>query len=95
MNANKAPPGFSGHTHGIAVDLTTTEKGQTWTVNGNPSHQLGWQKTWLYGWLVNNAWKHKFFQLKSETWHWEYHQDDPPRQCWAGQVKQRHVAGEK
>lgn len=95
MNWRKAPPGFSGHTRGIAVDLTTRDKGQTWTVNSDHGHQVGWQKTWLYGWLVENAWKHKFYQLKSETWHWEYHQDDPPRQCWGGHVKHRPVPKEK
>lgn len=91
MNGKKAPPGFSGHTQGIAVDLTTREKGNVWTVNSNYEHQVGWQKTWLYMWLVGNAWKHKFYQLKTETWHWEYHEDVPPTQCWGGKVTHRPV----
>jgi hypothetical protein len=95
MNGLKAPPGFSGHTHGIAADLTTRENGQTWTVNSSYDHQVGWQKTWLYGWLVANAWRHKFYQLKTETWHWEYHKDDPPRQCWGGKVADRPVKKQK
>jgi hypothetical protein len=98
MNGLKAPPGFSGHTHGIAADLTTTEKGRVWEVNSNRSHQLGWQGTWLYKWLVENAWKHKFYQLRTETWHWEYHEGEPPREsCYAGHVsvKQRPVKATK
>jgi hypothetical protein len=95
MNGKKAPPGFSGHTHGIAVDLTTTEKGQKWIVNSNYEHQVGWQKTWLYQWLVANAWKHKFYQLKTETWHWEYHKDRPPTQCWDGKTKGRPIPRQK
>ena len=91
MNGKKAPPGFSGHTHGIAVDLTTKENGKSFVVNSDYDHQLGWQKTWLYQWLVANAGKHKFYQLKSETWHWEYHAGRPPSQCWGGDVKQRPV----
>jgi hypothetical protein len=91
MNGRKAPPGFSGHTLGIAADLTTHENGKTWTVNSDYNHQVGWQKTWLYQWLVANAWKHKFYQLKTETWHWEYHKDGPNEQCWGGQVTHRPV----
>ena len=91
MNGRKAPPGFSGHTLGIAADLTTHENGKTWTVNSDYNHQLGWQNTWLYKWLVANAWKHKFYQLKTETWHWEYHEDGPNQQCWDGQVTHRPV----
>lgn len=91
MKGRKAPPGFSGHTLGIAADLTTRENGKTWTVNSDYNHQLGWQNTWLYKWLVANAWKHKFYQLKTETWHWEYHKDGPSEQCWGGQVTHRPV----
>jgi hypothetical protein len=90
-NRRKAPPGFSGHTHGIAADLTTVESGHSWVVNSAYDHQVSWQKTWLYQWLVANAWKHKFYQLKSEAWHWEYHAGTPPSQCWGGQVKTRPI----
>jgi hypothetical protein len=87
MNFKKAPPGFSGHTHGIAADLKTTDNGKEFTVNSNVEHQRAWQKTWLYKWLVANAWKHKFYQLQSETWHWEYHEGDPPlKEVFAGQA---------
>lgn len=95
MNGKKAPPGFSGHTQGIAADLTTMENGKTWTVNSDFDHQTGWQKTWLYGWLVANAWKHKFYQLRTETWHWEYHETSPPNQCWAGRITHRPVSNPK
>jgi hypothetical protein len=91
IDGRKAPPGFSGHTHGIAADLVTVEKGHRWDVNSDYSNQAGWQKTWLYHWLVDNAWKHRFYQLKTETWHWEYHEGTPPSQCWGGKVKTRPV----
>lgn len=88
INGKKAPPGFSGHTHGIATDLMTTENGQSWVVNSDYDNQIGWQKTWLFKWLVENAGKHHFYQLKTETWHWEYHENEEklPKQCWGGEV---------
>lgn len=88
INGKKAPAGFSGHTHGIAADMTTTQFGTVWTVNSDYDHQIGWQGTWLFGWLVENAAKYDFYQLKSETWHWEYHDKEPAKgdQCWGGSV---------
>jgi len=91
MNGKKAPAGYSGHTHGIAADLTTREKGHTWGIDSAPTNQAGWQKTWLYQWLVANAGKHKFYQLKTETWHWEYHEGKIPSQCWGASVKERPI----
>jgi hypothetical protein len=91
INGKKAPPGYSGHTHGIAADLNTVENGRRWIVDSDYDHQVGWQTTWLYQWLVENAWKHKFYQLKTETWHWEFHEGSPPSQCWGGKVKIRPV----
>jgi hypothetical protein len=92
INGKKAPPGFSGHTHGIAADLTTTEGGHVWEVNADYVHQVGWQKTWLYGWLVDKAGDYNFYQLKTETWHWEYHDKEPrpTDQCRASDVSIRH-----
>jgi hypothetical protein len=77
INGKKAPPGFSGHTHGIAADMTTNQFGTTWTTNSDYEHQVGWQRTWLYEWLVNHAGEFHFYQLKTETWHWEFHADEP------------------
>lgn len=95
MNGKKAPPGFSGHTHGIAADLTTTEGGHKWQVISAYAHQIGWQTTWLYAWLAKHAWEFHFYQLKTETWHWEYHEKEPTAgsQCWGGKVPKeaRHV----
>jgi D-alanyl-D-alanine carboxypeptidase len=93
MDGKKAPPGFSGHTHGIAVDLTTTEGGHAWVVKSAYDHQVGWQKTWLYTWLVKHALDYGFYQLKTETWHWEYHGKniERPPGCWPGKIKERPV----
>ena len=86
MNGKKAPPGFSGHTHGIAADLVTRDKGKTWSVDSHKANQRGWQTTWLYDWLVTNAGTYHFYQLKTETWHWEYHADGNAKKfnCWEG-----------
>ena len=86
MNGLKAPAGYSGHTHGIAADLITRENGQLWRVISQYEHQLGWQGTWLYKWLVANAGKHKFYQLRTETWHWEYHAGKVPVTCYEANV---------
>ena len=95
IEGKKAPAGFSGHTHGIAADMTTTEVGTVWTVNSDYEHQVGWQKTWLFKWLVENASQYDFYQLKKETWHWEYHDKEPAKndQCWGGSIpiKNRRV----
>jgi len=86
MNGLKAPAGYSGHTHGIAADLETIEKGVKWQVISSYDHQVGWQKTWLYQWLVDHAGKHKFYQLRTETWHWEYHEGKVPDGCYGANV---------
>jgi hypothetical protein len=88
-NGKKAPPGFSGHTHGIAADLHTVDDRGEWTVNSDPSHRDGWLRTWLYDWLSVNASKHRFFQLTTEEWHWEYHADSLPHQVYS-QAQQDH-----
>jgi len=84
MNKRKAPPGYSGHTHGIATDLMTTQGGQRHGASAGRDSQLAWKKTWLYQWLVDHAWKHNFYQLKMETFHWEFHSDGPGKDCYPG-----------
>jgi hypothetical protein len=86
MNKRKAPPGYSGHTHGIATDLMTTQSGQSHGASAGRDSQLAWQKTWLYDWLVGHAWRHNFYQLKMETFHWEYHSDGAGKDCYAGDL---------
>lgn len=80
----KAPSGFSGHTHGIAADLQTTENKHTWTVNSDAEHQRGWMRTWVYRWMAEHAIDYGFYRLKKETWHWEYHESPPRRGCFPG-----------
>ena len=93
MNKRKAPPGYSGHTRGIATDLMTRQNGNSYGANAGRDSQLAWQQTWLYEWLIDNAWKHNFYQLKMETFHWEYHDDGPGKDCYPGNYskKQRLV----
>lgn len=70
MRRYKAAPGFSRHTHGLAVDFKTTESNVTLASNSGQNRR--WRKTWLYKWLVNNAHRFKFKTLPTEAWHWEY-----------------------
>lgn len=93
MNGKKAPAGYSGHTHGIAADLKTTYNGQSYTANTDVNHQKGWQGTWLYKRMVEIAGKHKFYQLVTETFHWEYHAGKIPNSVYGAGVKieDRHI----
>jgi hypothetical protein len=70
FSPRKAPPGFSNHSNGKAVDFTTREGKVTFTAN--TSQRAGWRKTWLHAWLVTNAPKYGFHPLASEEWHWDY-----------------------
>lgn len=69
-NTRKAPPGFSNHSDGRAVDFTTTQAGVTYGANGN--QRAGWRATWLHQWLVANAGRFNFQPLASEEWHWDH-----------------------
>lgn len=71
FSPRKAPPGFSNHSNGKAVDFTTKEGKVTYTAN--TSQRAGWRKTWLHGWLLENAEKYGFHPLASEEWHWDFH----------------------
>jgi hypothetical protein len=66
----KAPPGFSNHSNGNAVDFSTTHSGTEY--GPNTDQRVGWRSTWLYLWLVENAETYGFTQLPSEDWHWDY-----------------------
>ncbi len=66
----KAPPGFSNHSNGLAVDFSTVHGGTTY--GPNTDQREGWRRTWLHPWLVGNAARFKFMPLASEEWHWDY-----------------------
>jgi hypothetical protein len=70
FSPRKAPPGFSNHSNGKAVDFSTKEGKVTYTAN--TSQRAGWRKTWLYEWLVANAKDYGFYPLASEEWHWDF-----------------------
>lgn len=53
MRKFKAPPGFSRHTAGLAVDFTTTES--RIVLVANSSQAARWKKSWLHKWLIKNA----------------------------------------
>jgi LAS superfamily LD-carboxypeptidase LdcB len=70
ISGKKAPPGFSNHSDGRAVDFGTQE-GSTVLV-GEVELNKRWKKAWLYKWLVNNAVKYGFKPLSTEAWHWDF-----------------------
>jgi len=66
----KASPGFSNHSKGLAMDLTTTQGGAT--LGPHKSQRTAWTKTWLHPWLVANAATYHFNPLSTEEWHWDH-----------------------
>lgn len=55
-----APPGYSNHQSGTALDLNTT--GPSDAVGSGP----------VYNWLARNAARFGFRRIPIEHWHWEY-----------------------
>lgn len=75
---NKAAPGFSNHTHGIAVDFVTVQGGRAYTADTGKNRAKtnhDWEQTWFYKWLNLEATKRKYGirRIESEAWHWEFH----------------------
>jgi LAS superfamily LD-carboxypeptidase LdcB len=66
----KAPPGYSNHSNGAAVDFGTTFGGVYYKADS--STRLAWRKTWLHPWLKGNAATFGFKPLASEEWHWDF-----------------------
>lgn len=66
----KAPPGFSNHSNGLAVDFSTMESGETY--GADTDKRVEWRRTWLHPWLVANARTYRFNPLSSEEWHWDW-----------------------
>jgi hypothetical protein len=66
----KAPPGYSNHSNGAAVDFGTTFGGIYYKADS--STRLEWRETWLHRWLLANAATFGFKPLASEEWHWDF-----------------------
>jgi hypothetical protein len=72
MVGKKAPPGWSNHSNGTAVDFNTFYGRVHYTTNTDEEHRKGWRQTWLHHWLVANAAKYGFQPLATEEWHWDH-----------------------
>jgi len=70
MRKFKAPPGFSNHSNGTAVDFNTTQDGTEFVADS--SQREGWKQTWLHRWLVMHAATYGFHPLATEEWHWDF-----------------------
>jgi LAS superfamily LD-carboxypeptidase LdcB len=74
----KAPPGYSNHSNGLAVDFNTVQ-GKT-KYAAKKTQNAKWKKTWFHQWLVSkedgssatNASTFGFKPLDTEAWHWDY-----------------------
>lgn len=72
LKGKKAPPGYSNHSNGMAVDFGTSFERQDYTTNSDEKHRADWRRTWLHGWLLANARSFGFHPLETEEWHWDY-----------------------
>jgi len=72
----KAAPGYSNHSHGIAVDFSTVEGGHTLTPETGKSnkdlirHNKRWEKSWLYRWLEAHQAEYGIERIPTGAWHW-------------------------
>jgi D-alanyl-D-alanine carboxypeptidase len=75
----KAPPGYSNHSNGLAVDFNTKHGKITYAAS--KEQNPGWKTTWFHRWLtaaksegssVTNAASFGFKPLSTEAWHWDY-----------------------
>jgi len=68
-----APPGFSNHQNGMAIDLAQErEPGYPIRNSRDTSERNKWWKTWLWHWLDTNAKSFKFKNYEKEPWHWDF-----------------------
>ncbi|MBC8121749.1 MAG: D-alanyl-D-alanine carboxypeptidase family protein [Gemmatimonadaceae bacterium] len=69
-----APPGFSLHNEGLAIDFGGREGARQLTVTTGTANIRHWRASWLFQWLSDNASDYGFHQnLRiDEPWHWEY-----------------------
>ena len=70
MISYKAPPGYSNHSNGMAVDFNTRHGKIKYAAK--KAQNAGWKKTWLHHWLVEHAAEYGFKPLATEAWHWDF-----------------------
>jgi hypothetical protein len=72
MRKFKAPPGFSNHSNGTAVDFNTTQDRKK--LEALTEQKQNWRDSWLHAWLVKHAAQYDFKPLSTEEWHWDHEQ---------------------
>jgi len=70
ISPKKAPPGFSNHSNGKAVDFGTLEG--SLELSANLEQNPRWKKAWLHKWLRKHHAEYGFKPLASEAWHWDF-----------------------
>lgn len=71
--ARTAPPGYSLHGRGIAIDFGCVTRAGDW-IGSNGSFVKAWKKSYCFQWMNDNANKFGFRLNESidEPWHWEF-----------------------
>lgn len=72
LKGKKAPPGYSNHSNGLAVDFGTSFAHRNYVTNTDEDHRAGWRRTWFHAWLRDNARRFGFHALQTEEWHWDF-----------------------
>jgi LAS superfamily LD-carboxypeptidase LdcB len=69
-----APPGYSLHGRGIAIDFGCVTRAGEW-IGSNGDFVDAWKGSFCFRWMKANASRFGFRLNKSidEPWHWEFH----------------------
>ena len=80
----KAVPGFSNHNRGTAIDFSTTEGGRT--LGPDTGDAPAWRQSWLWNWLMSNAYTFGWDPYSKEEWHYDFTDLTPEeyRAIWCG-----------
>ena len=70
VGQRKAPPGYSNHSRGTAIDFYTI-KGRK-RISANVAQISQWKETPLWIWLSQHAADFQFKPYEFEPWHWEF-----------------------
>ena len=74
FGARTAPPGYSLHGRGIAIDFGCITRDGAW-IGSNGSFAKAWKKSFCFRWMKSHAKRFGFRLNESidEPWHWEFH----------------------
>jgi len=66
-----APPGYSNHQAGVAIDFWQVRVKGHDIHNDTNADAIGlWKTTWFWAWLNQHAGEYGFLDFNKEPWHW-------------------------